>query len=219
MTRPSIALQDLSLHFLRRGAARGATMRHAYELWRNGWGATLRDIAGIERIHSDEFTRQDEIIAMFRAGVCIAVSSLRWMDLSLPMAREDSYFEHWPEWALARLERGSICISSNTLIAPEWRGARIELEGVPQQTPLKLAIIAFVRKRYVDSPARFLVGVVRNDKAMDRIGRDLGCFRLSTIQVHGIDSDIMVGERSTVIEFGPVIEDLWRRRVVEDRAP
>jgi hypothetical protein len=219
MTRPSIAVSDLDFHLLGPGAAHRATMRQAYELWRDGWGATLRDVCGLQRIHSDEFTRQDEIVAMFHAGTCIAVSGLRWLDLSLPMARDDSYFGCWPEPAIVRLERSLICISSNTLIAPAWRGTRIELGGAPTHIPLKLAMIGLPLKRYVESRARFMVGVTRNDRAMDRTSRELGFFRLATIQVHGIDSDVVAAERSSLLEPGPAVEELWRRRRVENGAP
>jgi hypothetical protein len=218
MTRPSIALSDLAFHVLGRGAARRSTMRHAYELWRDGWTATLREVAGIERLYSDEFTRQDEIVAVFRAGVCIAVGGLRWADLSLPAAREDSYFGRWPEPVLVRLERSLVCITSNTLVAPEWRGARIELEGSPPMT-LQVAMIALPIQRWLDSPARFVVGVARNDRAMNRTARGLGMSRYATIRVHGIESDIMVGERSTAAPPGPVVETLWNRRIVEDGPP
>ena len=34
---------------------------------------------------------------------CVSVTGLRWLDLSLPMAREDSYFTGWPEDVVQRL--------------------------------------------------------------------------------------------------------------------
>src|SRR5262245_14991894 len=82
-SRRELALGEIELCSLGWGAAGAPLMRAAYELWRDGWTATLREVSGIERIDSNEFTRQDEIEVIVHRGACIAVTSLRWVDVSL----------------------------------------------------------------------------------------------------------------------------------------
>ena len=103
-----------------------------YELWRNGWLAALREVSGVTRIHSDEFSRQDEIGVLSYAGTCISVTALRFVDRAYPLGREDSYFKIWPSEALESLGDELLGISSNTLIHPDFRGTRISVgEGTP----------------------------------------------------------------------------------------
>jgi hypothetical protein len=111
-----LPIDAIEFHLFRPRTSRHPMLRAAYELWRTEWQATLGELDGITRLHSDEFARLDEIGVLSVGQQCISLTGLRWLDFSLPMAKEDSYFQHWPEDVMRRLGRGLICITSNVVI-------------------------------------------------------------------------------------------------------
>ena len=76
-------------------------------------------------VSQDDFSRQDEIGALFNGSECVGVSAYRFVDLSLPYHRADSYFAAWPQPMLEQIAAASphVCIGSNLVVAPAWRGA------------------------------------------------------------------------------------------------
>jgi hypothetical protein len=189
-------------------------LEQAYEVWREGWLATLFELDGTTKLYSDEFARQDEIAVMAFEGRCIAVNGLRWLDLSLPRSLEDSYFKHWPAEAQHQVAGRSVIVGSNTLVDPAWRGARIELPRAQTCEPVRLsfATIALTIRRFVASSADSLLALTRNDRAIDRTLGALGATCLARIQLHGIDTDVVCIERANARPEGAVVNDLWRRR-------
>lgn len=76
----------------------------AYLCWRNNWEHAFKMEMGSDAwLSSDQFTRQDEILALFYQGECVGVSCFRRVDFNLNSSRHDSYFEHWPETAMHSL--------------------------------------------------------------------------------------------------------------------
>jgi hypothetical protein len=189
-------------------------LEQAYEVWREGWLATLFELDGTTKLYSDEFARQDEIAVMAFEGRCIAVTGLRWLDLSLPRSLEDSYFKHWPTEALHRVAGRVVIVGSNTLVDPAWRGVRIELPNDETSEPVRLsfATIALTIRRFVASSADSLLALTRNDRAIDRTLSALGAKCLARTQLHGIETDVVCIERASATPEGPVVDDLWRRR-------
>jgi hypothetical protein len=219
---PTVAMAELDYRLVcPRGAAQPLLSR-TYEAWRDGWRSALQELSDTAGDRgSDEFTRQDEIGVIDIRGACASLTALRWCDLSQPMWLEDSYFRKWPTLAVARLGRRRVCISSNTLIVPEWRGARVSstaaandqaLDEAETSTPLKVITVALSIRRFLSSSADLLVGVSRNDRSMDRVARELGMERIASMTVHGIESDVFVAERSGVRHPHAVVEALWERR-------
>ena len=207
----SIRVAALEFDLLSPRAVRHPLLERAYEAWRDGWSDTLREVAGLGRIDSDEFTRQDEIGVLSIGGECLAVTGMRWCDTSSAMSAEDSYFRRWPAPALERIAGSVVCVSSNLLLVPEWRGARVE-DARGAHTPLKLVMLGLTMQRFLSSSARYIVGVSRNDRSMNRVGAELGFASFGRIQVHGIESDIMIGDPSSARAPGIVVEELWNRR-------
>lgn len=212
-----LPIDSIEFHLFRPRTSRHPMLRAAYELWRTEWQATLEELDGITRLHSDEFARLDEIGVLSVGQHCVALTGLRWLDFSLPMAKEDSYFQHWPEDVMWRVGRGLVCITSNAVIHPDWRRAIIdpspERSGAP--VPLALTTLALGFRRFMESPAEHLIGVARNDRSMNRVAAAIGAEKIGQIRLHGIDSDLMILYRDRAKTRGPVYDVLWNRRCLE----
>lgn len=210
--RPQLELERLHYHLVQpRSNGHVPALVMGYTVWREGWAATFRELHGAADLFSDDFTRLDQIGVLVYEGRCVSVTGIRWLDLSLPWSVHDSYFRSWPRHVLDALGTGLLCISCNTIVAPEWRGGTIHERDRDPMT-LKDVTIRMSLRRFVESQARVFVGVARNDRNMHRVAGDLGSRRMARIQMHGIDSDICGWTRSDVVDLGPIVEELWRRR-------
>lgn len=246
--RPSVNVADIDYLALNPRGDAHPMLATVYETWRDGWRSVLRELAATKELRSNDFTQQDLIGVLLIRGACAAVTALRFCDLAQPMWLEDSYFDRWPKDALARLGRSRVCISSNTLISPEWRGARVtpppissierasSIEALAYRSressdptatspstsidlALKSVVFGLVVQQFASSPAEFMVGVSRNDRSMDRLARDYGAQRIGAFDVHGIESDICLFEKARIPEPPPIVEELWSRRSTEGWFP
>jgi len=208
--RPRFFARDLQYRLVNPRGPLTEGLRAGWEVWRNGWTDTLRELEGIDHLPSDEFLRQDEIGVLLHEGRCISVTALRFLDFSLPMVPEDSYFRVWPEECLRQLS-GVICVSSNTLLPPEGRRGIVEGDAA-EEIPLKDFTIRLSLRRFLASMADGFAGVVRNDRAMNRVATDLGARVIGRILRHGIESDVVCYARSDVIDLGAMVESLWVAR-------
>lgn len=215
IVRPEvIAAQQLQYHLFVPRKTRDPVLDDAYELWRDVWQSTFLEADGVADLYSDEFTRQDEIGILTLGTQCVAVTGLRWLDLAQAMAREDSYFRHWPRSVVAALGDGTIGISSNAVVHPEWRGVRV---GAPQgrsEESVKLTYVAvgLTIQRFYESHADGSVAVTRNDRGMNRVCFSLGAQSLGTIELHGVEADLVHFPRSCIRKAHPALEQLWLRR-------
>src|SRR5438067_2503694 len=91
----------------------------AYHCWKETWETAFKhEMNHEQKLFSDPFTRQDEILAVFYKGICMGVTFFRWVDFSIESTLHDSYFEHWPSAALDALRRDGdriVIISQFTL--------------------------------------------------------------------------------------------------------
>lgn len=211
--RQVLSAASLEFHLLKPRRSKHPLVQSAYRFWRDEWRATLRELTGAGDIHSDEFTRQDEISVLSIGGLCVSVSGLRWLNLSDLAAREDSYFKAWPAEAMALLGGSSVCVVSNTVVHPEWRGALVQSAGesVAESTPLAVVTLALAIRRFMDSEANAAIGVSRNDRAMHRVAVRVGGNKLGQILVYGIESDLIRVSRADANPNGPVMDGIWAR--------
>lgn len=210
----TLCVEDLKYHLFAPQRAHHPLLEQAYEVWRDGWQATLRELDGSGPVHSDEFARQDEIGVLSVAGSCVSVTGIRWLDLALARAREDSYFAHWPEDALRALGSSQVCITSNTIVHDTWRRALIKPPQGSTESSTKLAFttIALSVRRFLNSSADGIIALTRNDRAMGRAALELGATKLGQIHLHGIETDVIVVERDHAKPHLAVVEYLWARR-------
>ena len=168
------------------GPADVAVVGEAYRCWAEVWRETFAELDGVSDVRSDDFSRQDEVGALFHGYECIALSFFRWVDLSSPIVRDDSYFSVWSRDVCdAACAGGSrVCVSSNFTISAPWRRA----EGCS----LKDVLGALVVERFLISDADTLVGTMRADRGMTRLTDRLGFRRLKGgVTHHGVEVDLV----------------------------
>ena len=158
----------------------------AYQCWSEVWKQTFTELEGRSELHSDDFTRQDEVSALFHGYECIALFFSRQVDLSSPLARDDSYFSVWPQAARdAACAQGSrVWVSSNITIHPNRRK--------PANVQLSRLICALIIERFLISDADVLVGTMRNDRNMNAITYALGAKPIACgLTHHGVPVDLV----------------------------
>jgi hypothetical protein len=195
--RPVIQPDLLSFHRLsprRAGVLDLPLLGSAYQCWSGVWRETFAELEGRTELCSDDFTRQEEISALFHGYECIALFFSRTVDLSSPIARDDSYFSVWPEAARqAACAHGSrVWVSSNITIHRDWRR--------PANCSLSRLICALIMERFLISDADVLVGTMRNDRRMNTVTYELGAKPLARDVIHhGVPVDLVAFYRNECV--------------------
>lgn len=184
----------LSYHLLRpreAGLADVALIGEAYRCWREVWSETLLQLDGETDVPSDEFTRQDEVGAIFYGYECVALSCFRYIDLASPMHNADSYFRIWPESARAAAAREGtrVCIGSQITVAANWRRVR--------GCSLRHLVTALTLERFIASDKAAILGTMRDDRGMDKLSEGLGTRPLGHARLHGVPVTLCAFFRSS----------------------
>lgn len=193
--RPVIQPDLLSFHRLaprRAGVLDLPLIGAAYQCWSDVWKQTFTELEGRSVLHSDDFTRQDEVGALFHGYECIALFFSRAVDLASPLARDDSYFSVWPEAARdAACRHGTrVWVSSNITIHPDWRR--------PANVQLSRLVCALIIERFLISDADVLVGTMRNDRSMNTVTYGLGAEPVACDVIHhGVSVDLVAFYRAS----------------------
>ncbi|MDP9151833.1 MAG: hypothetical protein M3O36_18075 [Myxococcota bacterium] len=199
----------LGYHLLRprnAGPADMPLLGEAYRCWSPAWEEHLCEREGVTRVPSDDFTRQDEIGALFHEYECIGLTGYRWVDLSRKVHQDDSYFSVWPRDAIESVcaDGSKVCIGNNLTVAAPWRNA--------VGCSVKELLLALAIERFLKSDADVLVGTMRNDRGMHSLGYRLG-FRpvAQGLVFHGGPVDLVTFRRSAKRELlSPLTEAVIR---------
>ena len=206
--RPVVRPENLCfrrLHPRNFGPADMVPLSEAYRCWSEVWKSTLRELDGLPDVPSDEFTRQDEVCALFHGYECIGMTCFRWVDASVPMFRDDSYFKTWPSDAVetACAFGPRICILSNLTVAAPWRRAK--------GTSVMELLGALSVERFLASDGDTLVGTPRRDRGVNKLCYRLG-FRpvVEEVTHHGVLIDLVAFYQRTSrrLSLSPQIEQL-----------
>ena len=193
--RAVVRPEALSFHVLspsQPGPADAPFLGAAYECWTDVWHDLFAELRGLTDVPSDEFSRQHEIGALFHDWECIGLMGYRWVSLSSPIDRDDSYFKVWPSEARARAaEHGDrLFIAGNLTIAEPWRRA----DG----QSVKELLLALAVERFLVSDCDTIVGTTRNNRGMNELGYRLGFTQLApSVPYHGIEVDLVAFYRDT----------------------
>jgi hypothetical protein len=187
----------LTYHLLKpqqSGPADLPLLGEAYRCWSDVWTQTFSELDGLERLRSDDFTRQDEIGALFHDWECIGMTFFRWVDLANPIFKDDSYFAPWSSAALeTATSRGTrICISSHFTVSTTWRNAR--------GCSLKDVLGAMIVERFLRSDCHTLVGTMRNDRGMNKFTYRFGAQPVERDAMHhGVPVDLIAFYRDVCV--------------------
>jgi hypothetical protein len=163
----------------------------AYRVWADVWRETFYKLDGAQSVPSDDFTRQDEIGALFHGAECIGLTAHRCIDVAHPLYKDDSYFAVWPSDALeSAVTFGTrLFICSNLTVAPGWRGHRGQVAEL---------LCALAIERFLKTDADTLVGTPRRDRGVNWLCYRLGVRSLARGVIHhGVPIDLIAFFRKT----------------------
>lgn len=152
----------------------------SFKCWHEVWSDYYQsEHPSGHRLNSDEFTRQDDILALFYKGECFGITffkEVHWDDLS---ANLDSYFELWPKEAVDKLlSRGKrILICSQFTIAKNFRGKTTDIQW-------KYVLFGFIMKRFLEGRVDGMTGTMRVKRGMGRVSFEAGAVPLMTNVVY-----------------------------------
>jgi len=160
----------------------------AFEHWNQVWGNTLKELDGLSELHSDDFTRQDEIFCLFSEEKCIGMICHRLVDLRYTCHHTDSYFKSWTPEAMKELTRygTKILIGSQISVDPDWRG---KTGGYG----LKEVLSAFsLDSLFARNDIDAITGTMRADRGMHNLFYEFGAKALKRgVSFHGVMVDLV----------------------------
>ncbi len=194
----------------------------AYRCWYETWSEAFRELGKEGPLHSDAFTRQGEMCALFLDEQCMALSFMTTMDLEDPFARADSYFHNWSAQALRALARDGtlVVVNSNFTVHPNARRA----------TPgfsLKDVLMGLCNERFLESRAAAMTGAVRKSRNVHGLVRRWGAVTIEEDRPsgHGDLVDLVAFHKPEVtsrppLELDATVRQLWQARtIVRPQAP
>lgn len=162
----------------------------AYVTWRNVWEEAAVELDDFpSRLYSNDFVRQDEILAIFKDDDCVSLGFWTELDMNLITSREDQYFQSWDNESLDKLRLYGNCIAKYSFltVSKKYRtwGRSIDLS-------IKDLIIGVFGFRLLDSKCSAMAATTRNNKSMNIACIRNGAETLKTgLRQHGCDVDLV----------------------------
>jgi len=168
----------------------------AFELWHRIWNETLCELAHADKINSDDFTRHDEVIALFSGDRAIATVSVSYIDLTMKHWRQDSYFEPWPESVLLDLSKKypgpKVMIGCYFTVDPLWRR---ENKGVS----IKRLMTSLSMEHLLRSSYDVMVGTMRIERGMEKLAYEFGAMPLvKGIEYLSSHVDLLIWDKKVI---------------------
>jgi hypothetical protein len=191
-----------------------------YECWNYVWKDALIELAGSNELHSDLFTRQDYVAAIFDGETCFATSFFRWANSARTEFAQDSYFKYWSSEHLEQLSRRghNIIVSSQFTVHPHGRGKNLGFSG-------KDLMMGMVAEIYLNSDADAMTGAARRTRAVNDVCERWGAYPIAKnmhneygeniVDLYGFFKDHMLAQSPHILK--PMVQDLWGQRMVIPR--
>ena len=195
----------------------------SYSLWNEVWSQALEELEGVSTVASDDFTRHDEIHAVFDGDRAVGSISFSTVDLSKVMWKRDSYFKVWPADVLERLAKvypgRAVNLGCYFTLAPEWRR---DAGGFS----MKRLMMALAVEQFLHSRSQGMVGTMRVNRGMHTICYELGAEPLAkNVEQHGVGVDLLIYDRRRIEEeflnapYMPEAREIYKRVLNFESAP
>lgn len=195
----------------------------SFHAWHETWEKTYQqDFHSDKKLASDEFTRQDDILCLFYAGECFALSFFSHVNMIDEQAYLDSYFECWPKSAIESLcaQGSNIIICSQFTVCENFRGVGPTLLG---KTPWKMLLAGMVVKYFLNSGKDAMTGTMRVNKGMEKVSYKIGAVPIIEKLEYDTGSeitlvDLVVFFQDNVLEtfrenpYSEILDILWDNR-------
>ncbi len=141
-----------------------------YDCWRKTWEfAYKNELNENSFLFSDDFTRQDEIAALFYGDECAAICFFRWVDFDEGPAEHDSYFEVWPEMA-----RHKLCREGRKVLVGSQFTLNFKYRKMVEEVHIKDLFAGLVVRRFLLTDRDVMTGTMRISKGMNTTSYNSG---------------------------------------------
>ena len=137
----------------------------AFECWHETWDDFYHgEHHSAGKLNSNEFTRQDEVLALFYNDECFAITFFKEVNWSDKSASLDAYFNAWTSEALDLLrQRGDqVLICSQFTVAKNFRNRKTDI-------PWKSILFSLSIKCFLESKNDVMTGMMRVTKGMGKM--------------------------------------------------
>lgn len=168
----SLNLEDLSFYIFN-GKEKPVKYQNEYDsvykLWKELWIEDRKNSNVIDKLYSNEFTRQDNILCIFHRGHCVGMTFLRWFDFQNQTSFDDSSYDIWPKDILDVLTKNGsqVAAVTNLAISKDFRKKRFN-------TSWKDLLISLSCKRTLFSNATALSAMMRVKRGMGKVAKRCG---------------------------------------------
>lgn len=137
----------------------------AFHCWHETWEDYFHGEHHINNVlYSNEFTRQDNVLALFYKDECFAITFFKeviWDDVTAPL---DAYFSVWTPEALKLLRQkgDNILICSQFTVAKKFRSRKTNI-------PWKSILFNLSIKCFLESTSDVMTGTMRVSKGMGKM--------------------------------------------------
>jgi len=159
----------------------------AYNLWFSIWGQALSEEMNIQsQLRSDNFTRAESVVALFKNNLCVALFTTNLFDLSNPIHRNDSYFIDWSNPTLDKLKRSRLPVMTleNFTIGRSIRGTYDML-------PWKELLVLLALSKLLDERLPFLLSTPRKLRSMHKVAANTGASALEVDVEYKIPGEVV----------------------------
>ncbi|HLW57225.1 MAG TPA: hypothetical protein VKY27_07560 [Bacteriovoracaceae bacterium] len=164
----------------------------AYNKWKEAWQEVVNSEMGVNSsvFYSDDFTRQDHIIALFDQKSCIGMAFMREVNLGINCLIEDSSFRFWPLQQLEKLlhQYKQVVIASYFTITPQYRRTHVEW---------KTLFLSLYLDYFSELGSKIMVTAARKLKSNEKLCYQLGAKPLLKDVVFSTKSGQVI-ERETI---------------------
>ncbi|MGE0631026.1 MAG: hypothetical protein AB7O96_01370 [Pseudobdellovibrionaceae bacterium] len=191
-----------------------------FDCWSTVWKDALVELKANKQLHSDAFTRQDYIGAIFWKDHCVALSFFRWTYAFQKAFSQDSYFSNWTDNHQDSLRsRGDkIIVCSYFTVHPLARGTQLGFSG-------KDLMMGMIIETFLGSKADGMTGAVRVNKHVNEasvrwggleIAKEIPSgFQDTTVDLIGFFKDHIESQPSP--DLKPLCNELWQNRLMIPR--
>ncbi len=169
----------------------------AYEAWLNTWLPEYKALDANAELHSDGFTRQDQVLTIWWQGHCVALTFFNVVSLSKLTGKMDSYFAPWPKAVVERLA----ALSDETLVCSALTVNKPYQGQSIQNFPIKDLLASASLQHLRMSAFPFMVGNMRNSRNANQLVYKFGAQLLQTVVCNGEPSDLVLFERDKLPAF------------------
>ncbi|QLY23861.1 hypothetical protein [Bdellovibrio sp. KM01] len=171
----------------------------AYETFKTTWSEEFSTIKGQAMVMpSNDFTRQDYIVALYKEDTCVALDCMREVSLKSYVQTQDSWFQPWQQKHFETfVAQGNDQALVNSYFTVH-KDHRRTIEGGNINTAFLTGCLSVLYQVHLGFD--LMLGMMRNNRSMNSLGKMWGGDALETVTHNGVPTDLFTFEKTKIIQ-------------------